>query len=114
MLPKNLRLKGAEVSRVLSNRTDGYQCRSFRLKVRKRKDEEKSCFAIIVSGRVAKKAVVRNKIKRIFSKALESLVKEIKKGFDLVFILRRSVLDKPGDEIKMEIKTLLQKTNFLK
>jgi len=65
-----------------------------------------SRFGFIVSNKIAKKAVIRNKIRRRLSEAIRLKLKEVKKGFDVI------ILALPGIE-KINYKALEEDLMFL-
>ena len=71
-------------------------------------------FGIVVSKKIDKRAVVRNKIKRIFRNALLGLSKNMMLGHDILFIVKKEALGKTGKEIQLSIKNALEKTGIIK
>lgn len=71
-------------------------------------------FGIVVSKKIDKRAVIRNKIKRIFRNALLNLNKDIKLGHDILFIVRVGIIDKAVSEIELSIKNALEKSDLIK
>ncbi len=66
-------------------------------------------FVIIVSKKVDKRAVVRNRIRRLISSCLEELYNELKQGLDTIFIVKREAIDKPREDFFRAIKSTLEK-----
>ncbi len=64
---------------------------------------------VVVSLKVAKKAVVRNKIKRQVRAVLHKTLASIKKPHDIMIIVKRSALDLPFTEIEATIQSLVKK-----
>ncbi len=62
--------------------------------------------AIVVSKKVAKKAVDRNRIKRTISEAIQ---KTIVPNLDLVIIVKENIKSKKSPEIKSELEIALKK-----
>ena len=71
-------------------------------------------FGVVVSKKIDKRAVVRNRIKRIFRNALLNLNENMKLGHDILFIIRLGALNKRGEEIKLEIKNAIEKAGLIK
>ena len=71
-------------------------------------------FGIVVSKKIDKRAVVRNKIKRIFRNALLNLNKNMILGHDILFIVKIGVLNKTKEEIQLSIKRTLEKAGLIK
>lgn len=85
----------------------------FVLKVRKN-DLALNRFGIVVSKKIDKRAVVRNKVKRIFRNALLNLNKNIISGHDILFIVKIGSLNKTREEIQLSIKKAIEKAGLIK
>ena len=72
----------------------------------------KNRFGIIVSTKVSKKAVERNKIKRQIKEILKKESKKIKKKNDCIIITRPAILNKEYKEITEAIKKSFKKLNL--
>ncbi|MDD5639820.1 MAG: ribonuclease P protein component [Candidatus Pacebacteria bacterium] len=72
-----------------------------------------SRIGFIVSKKVSKKAVERNRIKRLFREAVRLDIDRIKSGYDLVFIILNSAKEIDLTEIKKEIIFILEKNGLL-
>ena len=113
MLPKKFRLQDfGEIEKV---KKEGklFQNPLFGLLVLKRKDNGPSRFAFIVSLKISKKSTKRNKAKRLLSEALKGFLPKIKKGFDLVFLGKKAIIDKSFWEIKKQLELVLQKGGLI-
>jgi len=66
-------------------------------------------FAIIVSKKVDKRAVVRNRIRRLIGSSLEELYNELKQGKDTIFIVKREAINKSREDFFQAIKYVLGK-----
>lgn len=71
-------------------------------------------FGFMVSKRIDKKAVVRNKIKRLIRGGIEEFSKDLKEGHDMVFIAAKNAISASREEIKTAQKELFSKQGFLK
>lgn len=90
--------------------------RSFRedfliLKIRKNKSK-KLRFGFVVSQKVSKKAVVRNKIKRRLREAIKERIKEINKNLDIILITLPKAEKKEFQEVKRVIEKLFKKAGI--
>ena len=79
----------------------------------KKNDLNCSRFGIIVSKKIAKKAVIRNKIKRRIREILRNRIKEIDRGYDVVIIPSKEIVDKNYQEIKISLERGLKKIKIL-
>ena len=71
-------------------------------------------FGIVVSKRIDKRAVVRNRIKRIFRTMLEDLSKNMMSGHDILFIVKAGILGKTQKENQELIKQAIEKLGIIK
>jgi len=75
---------------------------------------DESRFGILVSNKVSKKAVARNKIKRQIKEIFRLKLAKIKPGYDIVIITLPSILGKNYQEIEAAIDVNLKKLRLLK
>lgn len=61
-------------------------------------------FAVIVSKKIDKRSVIRNKIKRLINSCTIDLNKGLKQGWDFLFIVKKAALGKSRQELYSEIK----------
>lgn len=90
-----------------------YQFPLFGLGILNRKDEDPSLFGFVISTKISKKAVTRNKIKRILSEEVRQNYEKIKQGYDVVFLVKPSILNKKDIEIKKEVIKALSNVSIL-
>lgn len=77
----------------------------FILKFRENSSEY-SRFGFVVSKRVAKSAVLRNRTKRIVRSAVEQSLEQIKSGYDILFIITKPLEE--SLEVKKAIQAILK------
>lgn len=70
-------------------------------------------FGFIVSKRIDKRAVVRNKIRRRLGQALLPFLSKTKPGIKIVFLAKKALVDKDFSEIQKETERMLKKTKLL-
>lgn len=63
--------------------------------------------AVVISKKIAKKAVERNQVKRKVREALRILYPSLVQGYDIVVGVKKEALDKEQDFIKNELKKQL-------
>ncbi|MFA5987616.1 MAG: ribonuclease P protein component [Candidatus Paceibacterota bacterium] len=73
-----------------------------------------SSFSFVVSKKVSKKAVVRNKLKRRGRYAINKLIGRIKEGFVLLFFFRPQAVDVPYSVLDSNINEILAKIGAIK
>lgn len=71
-------------------------------------------FGIIVSKKVDKRAVGRNKIKRFFRDAIVSLGGKMSTGHDILLLIKKEVLNKTEEENLLTIESVLKKAGVIK
>lgn len=73
-------------------------------------------FGFIISKKVSKKAVERNKIKRRLREVIRKEIEQIKNGYDAVIIVKNNqeVIKKEYLQIKNEVDNLIKKAKILK
>ena len=65
--------------------------------------------AFIISTKIFKKAVDRNRAKRRFREAIRSLLPSIPKGYHLLFVLKPQTLDGDFEKMKADAAHMLEK-----
>ncbi|MFA5420578.1 MAG: ribonuclease P protein component [Patescibacteria group bacterium] len=99
---KNRLTKTKEIENVFKNGKRSY---SNTLGFRFLKNQlEYNRFCVIISAKVSKKAVIRNKIKRQIRAVVETENKLMLQGFDFLIITNKEILDKDFLEVKESIK----------
>lgn len=75
-----------------------------------KEEEEENRFGFIISKKISKKAVDRNRIKRLLSEAIKNNLSLVKsKGNKVVFLAKKTMLGKKEMEIEEEVKQSLLK-----
>lgn len=70
-------------------------------------------FGFLVSTKISKSAVKRNKLKRQLSEIIRLNLDKIKPGYDCVVITRPGILDKNHEELETALKTIFKKLRML-
>ncbi len=79
--------------------------------VRFQKVETEPKYAVVVGKKVSKKAVLRNKTKRVFTQALKEVLEKNKNEYDLLFFLRLSFHEYQKSGIMVELEKILLEIN---
>jgi ribonuclease P protein component len=74
-----------------------------------KKEDKEIKLGWIISKKISKKAVERNKIKRRLSVALESKIDSLAAGTRIIFLVKKEILGKSVKEIEMEVDKLVVK-----
>lgn len=73
-----------------------------------------SRFSFIISKKIDKRAVVRNKTKRKIRSVIEEMLDSVGKGRDFVFYLKKDLVDAKREDIKIQINKLFKERKLLK
>ncbi len=76
-------------------------------------DEEISRWKVVVSKKVDKKAVERNRLKRVFTKVFQNNLTSFQSGFDFLCIVHPQSRGLPGEIIEKELKFLWEKNGLI-
>lgn len=110
---KNRINKGPEFDRV---KEEGklYQSDDFGVAVLEKDGGEESRFGFVVSTKISKMAVHRNRVKRALREAIRQNLKYIPKGYDMVFLTKKSIMEKSTDQIMKQVESFLESSGFKK
>lgn len=75
--------------------------------------QKQTRFAVIVSKKVSKKAVVRNTIKRRTTEIIRTMLDKVKKGQEVVLLANKEASSAPSDELYKSILILFKKGGVL-
>ena len=113
MLKKQNQLtKDKEFDNVFKNGKSSYD-KALGVKVMANKLND-SRFGILVSTKISKKAVERNRLKRQIREVIRLSLNEIKPGYDFIIITLPSVLGKTSQEITKSIHNHFKKLKLYK
>ncbi|KKT62104.1 MAG: ribonuclease P protein component [Candidatus Vogelbacteria bacterium RIFOXYD2_FULL_44_9] len=114
MLPKKQRIKKGDFAELIRSGRSFY---SPNLTLRAMKDNRevktKSLMAVVVSKKVATKAVTRNFLKRRLKYALVKKSKELRNGFLIAFWLKKDLSKTKYADFEAEVVALLKQANLL-
>lgn len=112
MLPRRHRLaRRSELTTVLRR---GAPARTGRLLVKAyRNGRPYSRFAFTVSNRVARRATVRNRLRRQLRESVRRLFPLLQPGYDVVVVVQPSAPVRPSDELTVELARCLTRLRLL-
>ncbi len=114
MLSKKFRLSGSNDFKKVQNEGQVHQSKSFGIAFLKRNDTEASRFAFVVSTKIAKDAVDRNRFKRTMSETVRIASIDLLPGFDVVFLAKTSIVSVPASELMKEVREGLKESGLMK
>jgi ribonuclease P protein component len=112
MLSSLHRLTKKEDFNIVKERGNLIHSTSFAFVYLAKDAELPSRFGFVVSTKISKKAVARNRAKRLLREAVRINMDKIVKGYDCVFLAKHLILDKQNTEIVAEVKTVLKKAKI--
>lgn len=74
-----------------------------------KKIEGEKRFGVIVSKKISKKAVDRNKIRRLVYLAVQDHIEKFDDGIRIIFLVRPDIVDKKYEKVSAEMSSLVQK-----
>lgn len=111
MLAKVNRLTNSDLFAKIRNSGKFYQGVNFGAAYLKKDINEPSKFGFIVSNKISKSAVARNKIKRLLRNAVGENLKACQNGYDIIFLAKKSISDVTQDKLVSEVSTFFDKLN---
>lgn len=113
MIPRKFRLSGRKNIEKVKSEGKFVQSDSFGLVYLDKSNDDKPRFGIIVSKKISSKATVRNKVKRMIRYNLMQLAARIKRGYDLMLLIKRNILDLDSLSFKKELESALKRESII-
>jgi ribonuclease P protein component len=108
MLAKKFKLTGAKDFDRVQRTGKVFQSTNFGIASVSRGDTNPSKFAFIVSTKIAKEAVDRNRVKRAMSESVRINSINLTPGYDVVFLAKTSIARVSTSEIMKEVVVALK------
>ncbi|MFA7662432.1 MAG: ribonuclease P protein component [Patescibacteria group bacterium] len=112
MLPKQFRLRKTKDFDLIWKKGRSFFVKTLGAKVVKNELPD-SRFGFVVSTKISKKAVVRNRVKRLLRQMIHEKLAEIKPGFDVIFYARPGIQILETPEFNQQVKFTLTKLGLL-
>lgn len=109
MLKKQLRLPAAQKLKNASF----FKSANFTLRIANN-NLESNRYAFVVKKTIDKRAVVRNRTRRVFRSCIEEMVDSIKAGHDMLFVLEKGIIGNGKDAVCKELYSLFLRKGLLK
>jgi len=71
-------------------------------------------YGFIISKRIDKRSVKRNRLKRRFRACIEQCYLKVSQGYDLLFVLTKNAQEESTEKLCEEVKKMLYKSELLK
>lgn len=113
MLASKHRLTGQQVE-IVKNEGILHQLTNFGVILKKTQPQNPSRFGFIVSNKVSKLAIQRNRIKRAMSESIRYNLTNIPNGYDVIYLVKSTLAKKSTDEIMNITKNSLKRLKLLK
>lgn len=78
-----------------------------------RKGDVSSRFGFVISTRLDKRSVKRNRVKRIFREEVRSVLPKVRRGFDFVFLVKREALEAGPNRVRRIVRGALKERGLL-
>lgn len=115
MLPKSNRLTSKHDFEHLLNEGDIIQLAHFGLVYKQVEDTSvQPRFGFIISNKISKKAVERNRIRRILRSVVRSLINNIQPGYMFVVLARKNILMQNHLDLEKELTVAFKHSGALK
>jgi len=69
-------------------------------------------FGFLISLKISRKAVKRNRIRRQLSEAIRCFLSRLKPGYDIVLIAKPRIIDAKSEEIIRDLKNVIEKNSL--
>ena len=114
MLASRYRLKKKSSFYEVEEEGTVMQSDSFGLAYLDKKDSSDTLFGFVVSTKISKDAVIRNKIKRALHEAVRFNYSYVKPGYYVVFLAKPHAVGKSTSILMAEVKSALESAQLLK
>jgi len=114
MLAKKFKITDSRDYSRVQNEGKVFQSESFGLAYLNRGDADPSRFGFIVSTKIAKEAVDRNRCKRAMSEAVRIESIHLIEGYDVVFLAKTNILKVSTVDIMKEVRVSLREVGLMK
>ena len=107
MLAQIYSLKGEKIINEILKKGQKKQSENFGVFFVDRKNTGLPKFAFVISKKISKLAVNRNRVKRAMGESVRRNVPRVPKGYDFVFLAKKNIVNKSTDEIMKEVQDVL-------
>ncbi|MEN9215985.1 MAG: ribonuclease P protein component [Gloeomargarita sp. HHBFW_bins_162] len=112
-LPRSYRLRGHRVFAAFYQNHQQQRGHFFRLRYRPHPDAQSIQAAVVVSSKISKKAVQRNRLKRQMRAAIRQLLPQCTPGWQMVITAQPPALTGQYSDFLRELEQLLQQAGII-
>lgn len=114
MLAKKFKLTGSKDYSRVQESGKIFQSQNFGIAYLAREDKDPSRFGFIVSTKIAKEAVDRNRCKRAMSEAVRIESVNLALGYNVVFLAKTTISRVSTTDIMREVRVALREAGLMK
>jgi len=114
MLPKENRLQSKFDFDVVKSKGKYFGFTDFGVLVLKRRDNSPTRVGFVVSKKISKLAVARNRIKRVLRESVRNNLDKLGTGVDMVFLVKKDFSDKKVGVVEKEVLKALSSISVIK
>ncbi|SRR4030042_3843567 len=107
MLAQIYSLKGEGIINEILNKGKRRQSDNFGVFYIKREKQDYPKFAFVISKKISKLAVNRNRVKRAMSESVRQNINRIPKEVEFVFLVKKEIVNKSTAEIMKEVQNFI-------
>ena len=113
MLPKENRLSNKTDFDKVKEKGNKASGKSIMILALNREDNKVARFGIVVSKHVSRRAVDRNRIKRLIRESIMSVMNKVSNGYDVVIIARQNIINWDFNEVNNDLINVFQKARII-
>lgn len=113
MLSNQNRLRLDSDFKRVKDKGNLFQGEDFAIAVLDRGDTDEPRFGFVVSTKISKSAVARNGIKRTLRTGVARVVDKVKRGVDVVFLVKPVILEKKKGFVTVEVERAMKSARLL-
>lgn len=114
MLSRRYRLTGRLNYLRVQEKGKVFQSKNFGVAIFDRRDMDPTRVGFIVSTKIAKDSADRGLAKRKMSEGVRTSMIDVRPGFDVAFLAKKTITRIPTDEIIREVKLALKNSGLMK
>lgn len=106
-IASKFRISGKKRVEEIKKKGRMFQSESFGVLYLKNQEYNVSRFAFVISSKISKLAVHRNRVERAMSEAVRYEMNNIEKGYDVVFLAKTKISSMTTDQIMKEVQKFI-------